>query len=139
METTGSVFHSWIEAFQAHDPEAIASWYHEEAINWQVADEPVVGRTAIEQMMRSFFTAFPDVYTHVESILIDGEWASWEWVGGGTFKNNLGTIEATGRSFEIRGCGFFHIVRGRIVLQRGYWDRASWYDQIGVPLTSNIK
>lgn len=139
METTEYVFHSWIKAFQAHDIDAIVQWYHDDAVNWQVAEEPVVGRTAIKEMMQTFFTAFPDAYTNVESILIDGEWASWEWVGGGTFKNDLGTIKATGRSFEIRGCGFFHIVRGRIKLQRGYWDRASWYTQLGIPLTSHVK
>jgi hypothetical protein len=31
------------------------------------------------------------------------------------------------------------VVDGKIKLQRGYWDKASWYRQIGVPLDASIK
>ena len=33
----------WVDAFNAHDVEAIAGLYHEEAVNHQVANEPVCG------------------------------------------------------------------------------------------------
>ena len=40
----------------------------------------------------------------------------------------------TGRSFTLRGCGFFQIVDGKIRSQRGYWDRATWFNQLGLPV-----
>ena len=36
----------------------------------------------------------------------DGEWAILEWKD----------------PQERLGCGFFHVIDGRIALQRGYWD-----------------
>jgi len=54
----------------------------------------------------------------VESLFEDGEWAILEW------RDPLG----------LRGCGFFHVVAGRIVFQRGYWDKLSFLRQHGQPL-----
>jgi hypothetical protein len=54
----------------------------------------------------------------VENIFEDGEWAMLEW------RDPLG----------LRGCGFFHVVAGRIVFQRGYWDRLSFLRLHGLPL-----
>ena len=34
----------------------------------------------------------------------------------------------------LRGCGFFHIVDGKINFQRGYWDMLSFLRQHGLPL-----
>jgi limonene-1,2-epoxide hydrolase len=34
----------------------------------------------------------------------------------------------------LRGCGFFQIVDGKIRSQRGYWDRATWFNQLGLPV-----
>jgi hypothetical protein len=48
----------------------------------------------------------------VDQILEDGEWATLEW------RDPLG----------LRGCGFFQIVGGRIIHQRGYWDRLSFQE-----------
>ena len=134
-----AVLLQWIEAFAARDPDRLASLYHVDAVNWQVADDPVVGRENIRNMVTRFFIAFPDSYTNVENVMADGDWAAWEWVGGGTFLRDLGPLEATGKRFEIRGCGFFLTVDGKIKLQRGYWDKVSWYKQIGVPLSASVK
>lgn len=133
------VFEQWISAFQAKDVERVVSLYHDDAVNWQIADSPVEGREKIREMMLSFFTSFPDAYTYIENIMYDGDWAAWEWTGGGTFLKDVGSIKATGRRFEIRGCGFFLIQEGKIKLQRGYWDKISWCRQIGIDPGSSIK
>ena len=54
----------------------------------------------------------------VENIFEEGEWAILEW------RDPLG----------LRGCGFFHVVHGKIVLQRGYWDKLSFLKVQGLPL-----
>lgn len=54
----------------------------------------------------------------VEQILEDGEWGILEW------RDPLG----------LRGCGFFHVVDGKIKFQRGYWDKLSFLRQHGLPL-----
>ncbi len=77
--------------------------------------------------MSAIFRAFPDSYTKVEHVFEDGEWAIIEWTGGGSFLGEFFGHAPTGRSFTLCGCGFFHVVGGKIQFQRGYWDKATWF------------
>jgi hypothetical protein len=38
------------------------------------------------------------------------------------------------REVVLQGCGFFRVVGGRIRLQRGDRDRATWFGQLGLPV-----
>ena len=40
----------WVELFNAGDADALAALYHEDAVNHQVAESPVEGRSAIRDM-----------------------------------------------------------------------------------------
>ncbi len=95
----------WVETFNRKDADALADFYHAQAINHQVVREPVVGKHAIRQFFADAF-AQADMVCIVENIFEDGEWAILEW------KDPLG----------LRGCGFFHMVEDKILFQRGYWD-----------------
>src|SRR5919112_443567 len=97
---------NWVEIFNNADADALAELYHEDAINHQVANEPVAGKEAIKKMFEDEF-AGTEMVCIPENIFEDGEWTIMEW------KDPKG----------LRGCGFFHIVNGRIKLQRGYWDK----------------
>jgi hypothetical protein len=100
---------AWVEAFNRADADALAAFYAEEAVNHQVAEQPVEGRAAIRRMFAEGFAA-AKMACIVENLFEDGEWAILEW------RDPLG----------LRGCGFFHVVAGRIVFQRGYWDKLSF-------------
>lgn len=117
MDTPSSVVSAWVTAFNQGDAETLASYYEEGATNHQVANEPVVGREAILAMFRSEF-AVAEMHCIVENLFEDGEWAILEW------KDPL----------EMRGCGFFHVVEGKIRIQRGYWDKLSFLRLQGLPL-----
>jgi steroid delta-isomerase-like uncharacterized protein len=135
MRTPREVVLAWLDAFQRRDPHAAAALYHEDAVNHQVAaGEPAVGRDAILADFRAFTHAFPDSYTNEENVFSDGEWAVIEWSGGGTWLGEFAGRPPNGHAFTLRGCGFFHVVEGKIVFQRGYWDRATWFGQLGIPL-----
>ena len=47
----------WVDAFNAHDAEAAANLYHDNAVNHQVANEPVEGKEAIREMFAAEFAA----------------------------------------------------------------------------------
>jgi len=107
----------WVKAFNGGNAEKIASFYHADAINHQVANEPVVGKIAIQEMFeREFGQA--EMTCIVEHIFEDNDWGILEW------KDPLG----------LRGCGFFHIVDGKIKYQRGYWDKLSFLRQHNLPM-----
>ncbi len=108
---------NWVEAFNNGDAEAIAEFYAEEAINHQVAESPVKGKTAIKEMFTKEFSQF-DMTCVVENIFEDGEWAILEW------RDPLG----------LRGCGFFHIQQDKIVFQRGYWDKLTFLRLHNLPI-----
>lgn len=92
----------WVLVFNRADAAALVDLYHEDAINHQVANDPVVGKAAIYAMFEQEF-AQAEMECIVEQILEDGQWAILEW------KDPLG----------LRGCGFFHIVsKGRIITSR---------------------
>jgi hypothetical protein len=100
---------AWINAFNQADSHALSELYHEDAINHQVANEPVEGKAAIKKMFEEEFSQ-ADMVCIPENIFEDGEWTIMEW------KDPKG----------LRGCGFFHVVNGKIKLQRGYWDKLSF-------------
>lgn len=125
--TPKQVLQEWVKGMNSHQAEALAALYHEDAVNLQMAiGTPLQGRKAIQDDFADFFKNIPDTFTQVENLFEEGEWAILEWSGGGTFK-------PTGKKFTLRGCGFFHVIDGKIKFQRGYWDKATWFGQVGLP------
>lgn len=109
------ILQNWIDAFNKADANTLSHLYHEDAINHQVANEPVYGKAAIKKMFEDEF-AMAEMICILENIFEDGEWAIMEW------KDPKG----------LRGCGFFHLIDGKIKLQRGYWDKLSFLKLNGI-------
>jgi hypothetical protein len=107
----------WIEVFNRGNAGELAEFYHEDAVNHQVANEPVSGKEAIREMFTKEF-ALADMTCIVENIFEDGEWGILEW------KDPQG----------LRGCGFFHVTGGKIKFQRGYWDKLSFLRMNNLPI-----
>jgi len=108
----------WVEFFNRGEADSLAGLYHEDAVNHQVANEPVKGKTAIREMFEREF-ALAEMTCLIENIFEDGEWGILEW------KDPMG----------LRGCGFFHVVEGKIKFQRGYWDKLSFLRMRNLPLS----
>ena len=107
----------WVEVFNEGDADKIAEFYHLDAINHQVANDPIEGKEAIKEMFtKEFSTA--DMTCIPVNIFEDGEWAILEW------KDPLG----------LRGCGFFQVEKGKIKFQRGYWDKLSFLRMHNLPI-----
>lgn len=118
-----AVVEAWVAAFNSADADALAALYHEDAINHQVANEPVEGRAAIRAMFACEFAAAAEMTCIVENLFEDGEWAILEW------------RDPNG----LRGCGFFHVQGGRIAFQRGYWDKLSMLRLQGAELPEGLR
>ncbi len=109
------VLEKFVEYFNEADVSKLLELYAEDAVNHQVANEPVIGKKAIGERFKEEF-AKADMVCIVENMFEDDEWAIMEW------RDPKG----------LRGCGFFHVVDGKIVLQRGYWDKLSFMKQEGI-------
>ncbi len=115
--TPKEVVLKFAELFNSASADALAELYAEDAVNHQVANEPVIGREAIRAMFQREFAA-AEMVCIVENVFEDGEWGIMEW------RDPLG----------LRGCGFFHVRDGKIVFQRGYWDKLSFLRQHNLPI-----
>ncbi len=107
----------WVRRFNAADAAGLAALYHDDAVNHQVAQDPVEGREAIKTMFDREF-AIADMTCIPEIIHEAGDVAILEW------RDPLG----------LRGCGFFTVRDGRIAFQRGYWDKLSFLKLHGLPI-----
>lgn len=131
---TKQLLQKWITALQACDLDAVMECYAPDAVNHQVAaGEPAVGHDQIRLHMAEFFKGFPDSWSRVDNLIGDGDWAAWEWFGGGTFSGEFYGSQPTGKTYELHGCGFFRFADDKIVFQRGYWDKHTWFSQVGLP------
>jgi len=111
------LINKWVELFNNGEVDELVELYHEDAINHQVANKPIIGKKSIEEMFESEF-ATAKMVCIPENIFEDGEWAIIEW------KDPLG----------LRGCGFFRVVDEKIKIQRGYWDKLSFLKQHNLPI-----
>ncbi|MFD2100581.1 nuclear transport factor 2 family protein [Flagellimonas iocasae] len=118
--TPKKLIEQWVDKFNSGSAETMASFYHDDAINHQVNNEPVIGKEAIFEMFKREFSQ-AEMVCIIENIFEDGEWAILEW------KDPLG----------LRGCGFFHIVDNKIKFQRGYWDKLSFLRIHNLPIPTH--
>ena len=107
----------WVGLFNTGDADGLAALYADAAINHQVVREPVEGREAIRDMFVADF-AGADMQCQIQNLFQDGEWAILE------------CQDPKG----LRGCGFFHVVDGLIVFQRGYFNELTFLRQDGLPM-----
>ena len=68
----------WVELFNQGNSEKISELYHENAVNHQVANEPVEGKQNIYKMFcKEFYQA--KMVCIIENIYEDGDWGILEW------------------------------------------------------------
>lgn len=114
------IVQKWVIAFNKMAVNELMELYDDDAINHQVANPIVEGKTAIQKMFEKEF-AQAKMICIIENIFEDGEWAILEW------KDPVG----------LRGCGFFQIINDKIKFQRGYWDKLSFLKLHGLPIPEN--
>lgn len=119
MSTTPKqLVQEWILRFNNADAAGLAALYAADAINDQVVfSKPLQGREEIRQMFELEFSRATMVCIE-ERIYEAGDTAILQW------RDPLG----------LRGCGFFQVVNGEIVHQKGYFDQLSFFRQQGLPV-----
>ena len=112
---------AWLKVFNRSDPDGLAEFYAEKAVNHQVPEQPAEGREAIRGLYAAMFAQADRIYM-VENLFEIETWAILEW------RDPMG----------LRGCGFFQVVDGQITLQRSYMDRLSFLRQNALPVPREL-
>lgn len=124
----------WVQAYNSHDLDSLMSCYDDHAVNVQhPLGREVHGRAAIRSIYERTFACFPNIALRLEALITDNAKAVIQWEFSGTMLGEFAGYQPTGRRFQLRGCEILRFSDGKVVEQSGYWDRASMFDQLGLP------
>ena len=119
-------------AWNAHDPDAVAAVFAEDALVREVGN-PVEarGRAAIRERAAALFAAFPDFRLERLDLVIDGPCHADRWVMTGTHRGELFGIAPTGRAVRVEGATFTRLgPDGLVVEDIHYTDLAGLLRQL---------
>ncbi len=135
LETPKQIAMKWVEVYNSHNPDAAVSIYDESVTNVQFPwEKSVQGRDAMRLTYVNIFKAFPDIHVEIENVFEDGSWVIAEWQFSGTMKGEFAGHSPTNNTFTMRGCEIFQIINGKILVQHGYWDKATMFNQLKLKL-----
>jgi steroid delta-isomerase-like uncharacterized protein len=127
-----------VDAFNAHDVEAVADLYAAEAVLHDPQQpEPVHGRDAIREGYAEMFRSFPDMRVNILNRHVEGDLMMYEIRLIGTNKGPIpspgGDIPPTGRSIDLPAAVFADLDGdGRFRDTRRYYDVAEMMRQLGL-------
>ena len=128
------LFDGYLEAWNAHDPEAVARYMADDAIYEDVAlGRMLRGPSAIAGFVEEATRASSDFRFEEVSLFTAGRDYANEWVMTGTNDRDVQGVPATGRSFRVRGASVGKLdASGRIVENRDYYNLAEMFAQLGI-------
>ena len=131
--TPTQVAMKWAEAYNRHDADSVTSLYDEDIINIQLPyEKSVEGRATMLLTYQNIFKAFPDIHLQIENIIEGENSVAVEWLFSGTMKGAFAGHAPNSKTFKMRGCEIFQVANGKILIQHGYWDKTTMFDQLGI-------
>jgi steroid delta-isomerase-like uncharacterized protein len=135
MATTArAFFDSYLDAWNAHDPAAVARCMADDAIYEDVALGRVLhGPSEIGRFVEEATRASSDFrFEQVSLFIAGGDYAN-EWIMSGTNDREVEGVPATGRAFRVRGASVGKLdTSGRILENRDYYNLAEMFAQLGI-------
>jgi len=119
-------------AFKALDADTLSADHALEGTLESPAHGLVVGRKAIADVYRYWFTAFPDLQLTWDAPLIDGDKAAIFWRFAGTSHGPFFGALGAGSRVELRGAAEYDFADGAIQSVRHIFDFSSMLMKTGV-------
>ena len=109
---------AFLDAFNAHDVEAIMSFFTEDCVlamprGPAPGGRRLVGKEQVREGIRSRFDGIPDVHYGDDRHWRCGDRAVSEWTIRGT--------QRSGEPIEVRGCDLFEFAGGKISRKDSFW------------------
>jgi steroid delta-isomerase-like uncharacterized protein len=129
LEVNDATYAAW----NAHDPDAIAAVFADDAVLTEVGRPGEVrGRAAIRERAAMLLEAFPDFRLERMALVIDGDRHADRWVMTGTHRGPLFGLDPTGRAVRVGGATFTRLdARGLVVEDVHLTDFAGLMAQLG--------
>lgn len=116
--TTTAMLQAFLDAFNAHDIDAVMSFFTEDCV-FDTPRGPVpggqhlVGKQQVRAGIQARFDGIPDIHYGDDRHWICGDRGVSEWTIRGT--------QVTGETIEVRGCDLFELTHGRISRKDAFW------------------
>jgi steroid delta-isomerase-like uncharacterized protein len=111
-------------AWNAHDPEAVAAIFAEQAEMFDIGNpEPIRGREAIRARAGDLLAAFHEFRLERVVLLIDPPRNADRWIVTAVHRGEFMGLAATGNAIRVEGCTFSHFdERGLVDHDVNFWD-----------------
>ena len=113
-----AVLQAFLDAFNAHDVDAIMSFFTEDCV-FDMPRGPgpggrrLVGKDQVREGIQSRFDGIPDIHYGDDRHRLCGDRGVSEWTIRGT--------QRTGERIEVRGCDLFELVDDKISRKDSFW------------------
>lgn len=126
---------AWESAWDRGDVDAFDAILHSEYQRESTRSGRVSGVAELKEEIFATRTAFHDLVTTIDQIVIDEESGNGAifWHSEGTFTNDLQGVPATGSRVQTRGSNQLKLHDGRIIAERVTWDHSELLADLGVP------
>jgi steroid delta-isomerase-like uncharacterized protein len=113
-----SMLQDFLAAFNAHDTDAVMSFFHEDC----VFDTPrgpapggrhLVGKAQVSEGVQARFDGIPDIHYGDDRHWVCGKRGVSEWTIRGT--------DLSGTPISVRGCDLFEFADGKISRKDSFW------------------
>ena len=119
-------------AWNARDPAALAALFADNAVVQSPIFGELRGRLMIEQSYRDLFRGFADWAFEGQDVIVDGSRAAQIFTVTATHTSDMFGVDATHRSFKVKGVLVFEFRDGRITYEQRHYDFTSLLLQVGV-------
>jgi flavin reductase (DIM6/NTAB) family NADH-FMN oxidoreductase RutF/predicted ester cyclase len=128
-----SVTEAWEAAWDHGDVDALDRILHADYLLENAVTGSRIDADGLKQEVREVRSAFPDLRTTIDSLVIDGNEFALFWTSRGTFTGPLGEALPTGRPLTTSGAIRGSIEDWLIVRERVTWDLHELLRVVGTP------
>ncbi len=132
--TNKEVVREFFAALDAQDFDALSDLLVEEFVAHPADGTDRVGRDAVFELIRGFYSSFPD-YTHaIDAMIAEGNLVAARINYGGTHRGEFRGVAPTGRQVDYNGMFILRVVDGMVTEAWSIDDNLNLMSQLGMGL-----
>jgi steroid delta-isomerase-like uncharacterized protein len=123
---------AWAAAWDQGDVDALDELLSPDYRRRGSDDEHGQDLTAFKASILAARSAFPDLTTTIEDVVIEGDRAAVRWHSAGTHEHSFLGVPATKRRVEVSGATFARFAGDRILEEFVTWDPRALLSALGI-------
>jgi steroid delta-isomerase-like uncharacterized protein len=125
--------HAWTAAWDRGEVDALDELLSPDYRRWSSGEKDGLTLEQFKATVTTTRSAFPDLVTHVDEILVDGDRAAIRWHSVGTHQHSFLGVPPTRRSVEVSGATFARFGEdGRVHEEQVTWDPRALLTALGI-------